>query len=86
MTTSLRPENYGDEEQEMTEAETAELEDLGCRRAQAEVAQDLATLGELAHSDFQLVGPLGFVLDREQWLQRQPQRLISSPQRWTGTT
>ena len=54
----------------MTEADTAELEDLGRRWAQAEVAQDLATLAELAHPDFLLVGPLGFVLDREQWLDR----------------
>ena len=54
----------------MTEADVAELEDLGRRWAQAEVAQDLATLGELAHPDFLLVGPLGFILDRTQWLDR----------------
>lgn len=54
----------------MTESDKAELEELGRRWAQAEVAQDLTMLEELAHPDFLLVGPLGFMLDRTQWLDR----------------
>jgi ketosteroid isomerase-like protein len=34
------------------------------------VSGDVDTLAELSTDDFTLVGPLGFVLDRSQWLQR----------------
>src|SRR5205823_6673713 len=44
--------------------------DLGQRWAAAEQAGDVATLGALATDDFTLVGPLGFVLDKKQWLDR----------------
>jgi hypothetical protein len=47
-----------------------ELEELGKRWASAEVAQDLAALDDMAHEDFILVGPLGFILDKTQWLDR----------------
>jgi ketosteroid isomerase-like protein len=43
---------------------------LGRRWAEAEQNGDTAVLGELAAADFRLVGPLGFILDRDQWLQR----------------
>jgi ketosteroid isomerase-like protein len=38
--------------------------------AQAEVRADAGTLETLATEDFMLVGPLGFVLDKHQWLAR----------------
>lgn len=38
--------------------------------AAAEQAADTATLDALAAPGFQLVGPLGFVLDKQQWVQR----------------
>jgi ketosteroid isomerase-like protein len=47
-----------------------ELEDFGQRWARAEIAGDVTVLDSLATKDFALVGPLGFVLDKEQWLDR----------------
>jgi len=42
-----------------------------CRRwVQAERADDAHALAPLLHEDFAAVGPLGFVLDRNQWLAR----------------
>jgi hypothetical protein len=38
------------------------------RLSAAELAGDLAALEELLAEDFQLVGPLGFVLDKPQWI------------------
>jgi hypothetical protein len=38
--------------------------------ARAELNGDAQTLGTLLHADFVAVGPFGFLLDREQWLQR----------------
>lgn len=46
------------------------LLDLGRTWADAEVAKDLETLEAVAHPDLRLVGPLGFILDRQQWLDR----------------
>ena len=43
---------------------------LGNRWAQAEQNGDTAVLDELAEADFRLVGPFGFVLNRDQWLER----------------
>jgi ketosteroid isomerase-like protein len=43
---------------------------LGSRWAQAEQNGDTAELDELAVADFRLIGPFGFILDRDQWLQR----------------
>jgi ketosteroid isomerase-like protein len=48
----------------------AELEEFGKRWAEAEVSQDLVALDAMAHEDFILVGPLGFILDKTQWLDR----------------
>jgi len=39
---------------------------LGRRWAEAEQNGDTAVLGELAAADFRLVGPLGFILDRDE--------------------
>jgi ketosteroid isomerase-like protein len=43
--------------------------DLGQRWAAAELRGDAEGLGALLADDFVLVGPLGFVLDKEQYLQ-----------------
>ncbi len=44
--------------------------ELGSRWARAEVDGDTAALDDMAAPDFRLVGPLGFILDRAQWLGR----------------
>ena len=49
---------------------TDEIRQLGERWAAAEVAADTTTLGSIVTDDFRLVGPFGFVLDRQQWLDR----------------
>jgi hypothetical protein len=47
-----------------------QVRDLAERWAAAEVAADTAVLDSLACADFRLVGPAGFVLDKQQWLDR----------------
>lgn len=47
-----------------------EVRELGQRWAEAEQRGDNAALAELAADDFTLVGPLGFVLVRDQWVNR----------------
>ena len=49
---------------------TAEIMELGGRWAAAEVAADTDTLAQLVDDGFRLVGPFGFVLDKQQWLDR----------------
>ncbi len=44
--------------------------DLGTRWVQAEQSGDSATLDALSTDDFTLIGPLGFILDKQQWLDR----------------
>lgn len=48
----------------------AQVRELGRRWVEAECRGDTAALDELSTADFTMVGPLGFVLDREQWLRR----------------
>ncbi len=48
----------------------AEILGLEARWADAELRADAAALDDLAAGDFRLVGPLGFVLDKAQWLGR----------------
>lgn len=48
----------------------AEILGLGARWAEAEQRADTVALDELAADSFRLVGPLGFVLDKAQWLAR----------------
>ena len=49
---------------------TEQIRDLGGRWVDAEVAADVETLEALATEDFRLVGPFGFILDKQQWLDR----------------
>jgi ketosteroid isomerase-like protein len=64
----------------------AELEELGRRWAEAELARDLTVLDDLAHEDFILVGPLGFVIDKTQWLDRyRSGDLVTSSLQWRDT-
>jgi hypothetical protein len=46
------------------------LEDFGRRWGKAEIEGDVTVLDALATKNFMLVGPLGFVLDKAQWLDR----------------
>jgi hypothetical protein len=47
-----------------------QLRELDQRWIEAETTADVAALDDLATSDFTLVGPAGFVLDKVQWLDR----------------
>jgi ketosteroid isomerase-like protein len=59
------------EEDEMSEQSAeADVRRLSQAWARAEVHGDVATLEGLTAADFTLVGPVGFVLDRRQWLDR----------------
>ena len=49
---------------------TTTIEELGARWVTAELAADVAALETMITDDFELVGPFGFVLDHEQWLDR----------------
>jgi ketosteroid isomerase-like protein len=47
-----------------------QIRDLGEHWTDAERCGDVAALDALAADTFRLVGPLGFVLDKQQWLGR----------------
>ena len=47
-----------------------DIRDLGQRWADAELRGDAATLATLLTDDFVGIGPFGYVLTREQWLDR----------------
>jgi ketosteroid isomerase-like protein len=47
-----------------------DLRELERRWTEAEVRGDTDALDQIAALDFKLVGPVGFVLDRDQWLDR----------------
>lgn len=47
-----------------------QIRELGRRWADAEQRGDVAELDALSTADFTLVGPLGFVLTKQQWLDR----------------
>jgi ketosteroid isomerase-like protein len=50
--------------------DAAEVERFEERWVEAEIAGNVTVLDALANKDFALVGPLGFVLDKAQWLDR----------------
>jgi ketosteroid isomerase-like protein len=47
-----------------------QLRELWQRWTEAETSADVSALDVLATDDFTLVGPVGFVLDKQQWLDR----------------
>jgi Domain of unknown function (DUF4440) len=47
-----------------------QIYELGVRWVAAELDADIATLDALVTDDFHLVGPYGFVLAKQQWLDR----------------
>jgi ketosteroid isomerase-like protein len=49
---------------------TVEIAEWGTRWTDAEERGDTGTLAELTTDDFTLVGPVGFVLGKQQWLDR----------------
>jgi ketosteroid isomerase-like protein len=71
----------------MSNGTHAEILALGARWAEAEQHGDTATLDELAVTDFRLVGPFGFVLDKAQWLDRyRSGTLVTSSLVWDDVT
>jgi ketosteroid isomerase-like protein len=54
----------------MTTTIANQIRDLASRWVAAELAADADALDTLTADDFQLVGPFGFVLDKQQWLDR----------------
>jgi catechol 2,3-dioxygenase-like lactoylglutathione lyase family enzyme/ketosteroid isomerase-like protein len=64
-----------------------EIRQLGQQWADAEQRGDTDTLDALTTDDFILVGPLGFVLDKPQWLQRyRTGGLVTRSLTWDDTT
>jgi ketosteroid isomerase-like protein len=56
---------------------------LGEQWAQAEVAGDTVALAAMVTDDFRLVGPFGFILDRQQWLDRYDSgRFVTTELNW----
>jgi ketosteroid isomerase-like protein len=61
-----------------------ELIRFGDHWASAELHGDAAALDAMATDDFMLVGPLGYVLSKEQWLQRyQAGDLVNTSFTWS---
>ena len=52
------------------QTEIDSIEELETAWSQAEMGADTGTLEAISTADFALVGPLGFVLDKQQWLER----------------
>ena len=60
-----------------------EIRQLGRRWAEAEQRGDVAALDAMTVGNFTLVGPLGFVLDKDQWLGRyRTGQLVTSSLVW----
>jgi NAD(P)-dependent dehydrogenase (short-subunit alcohol dehydrogenase family)/ketosteroid isomerase-like protein len=57
-------------EHPMTTTTADQIRDLGATWVHAELSADIEALDALATDDFRLVGPFGFVLDKQQWLDR----------------
>lgn len=61
--------------------------DLGRRWAAAEQQGDTGTLDRLATEDFTLIGPFGFILTKQQWLDRYREGdLVTSQLEWLDVT
>ena len=54
----------------MPELNEEAIQELNQRWAEAEMRGDIAALDAMSTDDFRLVGPVGFVLDKQQWLDR----------------
>lgn len=64
-----------------------QLYELEQRWTKAEIEADVSTLDALAVDDFMLVGPAGFVLTKQQWLDRYRQGdLVTSSLSFEDTT
>ena len=61
--TETREDSMNDQQTEIDA-----IEELETAWSQAEMGADTDTLEAISTSDFMLVGPLGFVLDKQQWL------------------
>lgn len=71
----------------MTESTTTEILELGRHWAEAERRADVEALDALTVADFVLVGPLGFILDKQQWLDRYRNGdLVTSSLTWDSVT
>ncbi len=57
-------------DQEITNMTTDQITALLGRFAEAQQLADVAALSELMTDDFKLVGPLGFVVSKQQWLEQ----------------
>jgi ketosteroid isomerase-like protein len=67
--------------------DAAEIEELEKRWVEAELAGDTSAMDSLAHNDFLLVGPLGFILDKAQWLERYSSgAFVTSALDWRDST
>jgi hypothetical protein len=54
----------------MTPKVVGEIKDLGERLARAQLRADANALGALLTDEFKVVGPAGFVLDKQQWIEQ----------------
>lgn len=64
----------------------AEIDDLVTRWSEAERQGDAGALDSLLHEDFRGIGPAGFVLTKEQWLDRYRQGdLVNEAFSWEDT-
>ncbi|AHI01035.1 nuclear transport factor 2 family protein [Kutzneria viridogrisea] len=62
-----------------------DIRELSRRWTEAEQRGDVAALEALTTEDFTMVGPLGFVLDRQQWLHRYGSgSLVTESLSWQG--
>jgi hypothetical protein len=57
-------------DQQIVSVTTDEISKILERFAEAQIASDLDTLSELLTDEFKLVGPLGFVVPKQQWLEQ----------------
>jgi len=66
---------------------TEQIHELGRQWAEAEQRGDTAALDAMTTDDFTLVGPVGFVLDRDQWLRRyRDGQLVTHSLSWDDVT